>query len=180
MRNRLGGGPRWRKGGGWKVRRDGPRDARMEEDRIGRRVNERELKAARTASIPAVAFKNPNPCENQCEPLVVLATNRSDNVLLFTLCPSFSILLLRPFPAIHPFHTPREPKNTLASLCGREARGLLRAASRFLRTARIKLTPSSPPPPRIDGHPDSDARRKRKVMRAALYLLSASLIGGRY
>lgn len=41
------------------------REARMEKDRIA--VNERELKAA--ASIPAVAFKNPNPCENQCEPL---------------------------------------------------------------------------------------------------------------
>lgn len=52
------------------------RGARME--RIGWRVNERELKAA--ASIPAVAFKNPNPCVKINVSRCGLATNRSDNV----------------------------------------------------------------------------------------------------
>lgn len=68
-------------------------------------MNERELKAA--ASIPAVAFKNPNPCVkiNVNRSLWSLATNRSDNVASSS--------------SSSPSRLCRALKNTRASLCGK-------------------------------------------------------------
>lgn len=141
---------RWRKVGGWKIRRDwrGPRDARMKEDRDRTESEWAEIEGRAHSFHSSCGLQEPQPLrKSMWAARGSLATNRPDNVLLFTPWPSFSVLPLRDRPLRSiPFAPVSLKIYARVFVRGRvAARGFRRAASRFLRTARVKVTPSPLP-----------------------------------